>query len=167
MSSIHKMQGKDILNNPDIIIWGQAEITWKDFLGKKMQSGRYEAVTYAGISFAKDSSDWKIFSFFIKKYSRKNDTSEYLLAHEKYHFNVVEIFARKIRKDVIEKSISPDSTNQFNNYISKLWVEVEKMQRDYDNETNHSIDKIAQQNWQTKIDKKLDSLQAYKSIIAK
>ena len=90
-----------------------------------------------------------------------------MLSHEKYHFNIVEIFARKIRKDVIEKSISPDSTDQFNNYISKLWVEVENMQSDYDNETNHSLNKIAQQNWQTKIDKKLESLQAYKSIIAK
>ena len=154
-----------ILNSPDYIIWGQKEISWEDFKGQGPSNKKFNAGTYAGISFAKQpNGNWKAFAFFSKYNSWCKCTSDYELVHEKYHFAIVEIFARKIRRDLTEKLITVDSTKKFNDYVANIWTAVEKMQGEYDVESNHSLNQKSQKNWQFKIDDEIDNLKEFKNI---
>lgn len=163
--SIKTIEGRDILNSSDYVIWGESEISWKDFKGHVPSNNKFNAGTYAGISFAKEKNGkMKAFAFFSKHDSWQNYTSDYGLVHEKYHFTIVEIFARKIRKDLKEQVISFDSTNKFNQYVAKVWTEVEKMQSEYDGETTHSGNQKSQNDWQVKIDREIDRLKEFKNI---
>ncbi len=163
--SINTLKGNEILNSPDYIVWGETEISWKDFKGHAPSNKKFAAGTYAGISFAiQQNGDIKAFAFFSKHNSWQKHTSDYTLIHEKYHFTIVELFARKIRKDLKEQRICFDTTKIFNEYVAKVWTQVEKMQNEYDVETNHSINQKSQKDWQIKIDDEMDNLKDYKNI---
>ena len=85
------------------------------------------------------------------------------LIHEKYHFNIVELYARKIRKDLQEKKVFIESNN-FQTYVDSVWNQVEVMQSKYDS-SNFSRISDEQIKWQEKIDLQLDSLKNYESIL--
>ena len=89
----------------------------------------------------------------------KND---YILSHEQAHFDIAEIYARKLNK--LLRSYKPDENN-FTRDVNKIYENVMKeyndMQEEYDQETNFSINKIKQEEWLGKVSKELDNLNKY------
>ena len=45
------------------------------------------------------------------------------------------IFARRIRRDILDKIIVPDSTDSFNKCVSAIWKQCEGLHHSYDYET--------------------------------
>lgn len=157
--------GNDIITGSDYIVWGQSPLSWDDFKGPA-RSKKAAAGTFGGISFAKKENEpWKAFAYFDKTLSWKRLKSDEGLKHEQYHFNIVEIYARKLRKDIAEKKVTLDYSAAFRNYVYKTWEQVEEMQSLYDRETDNSRDTTEQAQWQKQIDGMLDSLDGFKSII--
>jgi hypothetical protein len=88
--------------------------------------------------------------------------TSYILSHEQGHFDIAEIFARKLHKRMKEYKF--DRKN-YQRDLKKIYQEVveekEKMQNDYDEETRHSILRGKQAEWLKKIAAMLKEYEDY------
>lgn len=154
----------DIYKSKDFIVWGTQELMWKDFRGPVL-SKDFDAGTYGGISYYKEKNGelfW--FAYFSKDKSWHSGEKNYGLEHEKYHFDIVEIHTRKLRKAISENRLPMKDTKKLNEYINKIWAECELMQNAYDKETKHSKNKKRQIEWEKKINIELDNLKSFSDI---
>ena len=155
------------LKSEDFVIWrSDRSLKWADFKGRYGFTN-HAAEIFWGISYIKDdNAQWNIFAHFNKRKSWYQIDSDHVLRHEQYHFNLAEVYARKIRKEIIFKNISLGSSaffKMFNDHIQ----ECRDMQSRYDDETKHSINQPQQTSWEQLIDKQLDVLKDYSTITIK
>lgn len=132
-------------------------LTWADFKGKPDKLLSATALTYSDIKIGASSIDGKVTvtveNFFDTKLSwSKNKTSAALLAHEQAHFDITEIYTRKLRiklnKIVSEETIRNGTLNKESTIILNEW---KSFQKTYDDETNHGIIAYKQKEWEEKV----------------
>jgi len=92
----------------------------------------------------------------------KLDNPDEALNHEKRHFDICEIYARKIRKALTSTHFY---RGNFNEELSSLFKKTVKEYREeqvkYDKDTKHSTDNEQQKKWDAKIDSRLAELSKY------
>lgn len=121
-------------------------------------------ITYSG-KWEEGIPTIKVSVYFLKNLSCTKDTSSItLLSHEQLHFDMAELYGRKIRKKI--KELRDESelnisiyTDCIENYIS----EKEKMSLRYDEETVHGQNLTKQKQWEQRIACELDMLLEYAS----
>lgn len=154
------------------IEWSESrKLTWSDFKGKVNRKDIYTAETNCELGFKSSSAN--IFSkskiavtnLFICNSSwvlPKDKHSLALLEHEQLHFDLNEIYARQLRKKIIDRKLGYFNLIKESN---KIYVDISllctKRQELYDAETKHGIDSIAQKRWQKDIKTELRELEAY------
>jgi superfamily II DNA helicase RecQ len=159
----------DINQSENFILWGVKDIDWSDFSGKP----DLNSIDIAHLSYTlemdskyktKDSLLCIVSAVFNKSESWTKSNSSYILEHERLHFDISELYARKIRKKLkeryfIEISLIKDINEIYLTYKNELKIR----QRNYDSETNHSIDKVQQEKWDKKIREELLQLNMFRS----
>lgn len=141
-------------------------IKWSDFKG---DPGRYtymDATTESGIVFSW-TCDWggfhpKVYAIFdpINSWVNKRNASEYLLEHERAHFDITEIHARKLKKRFSEiGNACRMGRRGIDGVAQEVYQQSADMQDQYDKETNHSKNYTKQKQWLEKIAKQLKSLE--------
>lgn len=153
------------------IYWSKNQLlTWEDFKGKPSKSNPHAAYTDSGIDFGYSykSSDHNLVielrtNFIKNKSSVKPDKkSEHLLKHEQDHFDISEIYTSKFRKNIIEEKFNEKNFDKKLQSLSdKYFNELHKYQDLYDEETNHSQNKLKQAEWDVKIAKELKELEKF------
>ncbi len=84
------------------------------------------------------------------------------LIHEQGHFDITEIFARKLRKRVQEfVPKRGDLGHQLRLLYDETESERDAMENLYDKETKHSIDAVRQAYWNGRIQKELKDLEKF------
>ncbi|PCJ65007.1 MAG: DUF922 domain-containing protein [Bacteroidetes bacterium] len=147
------------------IIWNQnISLDWNDF-SHKPQNDYYAALTASGISYSytikETSCDIEIFAVFDRDESWVNyeKATEMLLEHEQLHFDITEVWARKLRKSVLE------ATYIDNQVLDELYEEhlmgLIIMQAFYDEESHHSLHRNEQIVWEKRIQIELEKLKEY------
>ncbi len=156
-------QGK----NEELIQWNEDQkLTWADYKGK-VQTGSDAAAstaTYLGIeyNFNKNGFGYKITCSFSKTKSWGSHKTDYILGHEQGHFDIAEIFARKLNKQMSEYVFNKNTFKaDLKNIYMKLTAEKDDFQNQYDKETNHSINQEKQAEWLKKIREELKALNAF------
>jgi hypothetical protein len=133
------------------------KLTWADFKGKPDKLNSAAALTYSDIKIGASFIDGKVAvtvqNFFDTKLSwSKNKTSAALLAHEQAHFDITEIYTRKIRIKLnaiaSEETIKNGTLNKESTILLKEW---KAFQQKYDSETNHGIIADKQKAWEEKV----------------
>ncbi|MGQ0738193.1 MAG: DUF922 domain-containing protein [Bacteroidota bacterium] len=151
----------------ELLDWSHSrKLTWADY--KANPNTRSDAAasttTYLSISYNISPND---FSYTIEsKFSRTRSwglhKTPYILSHEQGHFDIAEIFARKLHKKMSEYKFD---RNTYQKELKKIYQDIlnekEEMQNDYDDETNHSINKEKQAEWLKKIAKMLEEYKEY------
>ncbi|MFH2095762.1 MAG: hypothetical protein ABIJ16_08660 [Bacteroidota bacterium] len=134
-------------------------ISWDDFKKVRSLPGNEAATIHVAISFSYEYSG-KSADILIRTYmdpgksvSIRKDETDLLLIHEKKHFDLQEVFSRKMRKQMTEypyiiSTLQKDLNKIFDDNIH----ECAKEQRLYDKETKHSVDTVMQKKWNEKID---------------
>lgn len=149
------------------IDWKENQLlSWEDFKGTISKSSPYDAYTMSGVSteYSGEGNEMKvnIRAVFNQKDSKKKKgmDSAYLLNHEQRHFDITEVFARRLRKTVSEITFSSykQIDNEMTAVIRKNVREWNKIQNTYDKETQHSKNKTKQAEWNQKIDDWLNEL---------
>jgi hypothetical protein len=147
--------------NEELLDWSASrKLTWNDYKGRP-EAGNDDAAsttTYLGIEYNITSSSfgYKIQSRFSKTRSWGRYKDDYVLSHEQGHFDIAEIFARKLNKEMSEYHFNKRSYQEdLNKIYNVILDEKAKMQGDYDDETNHSINKVKQAEWLKKISEML------------
>lgn len=154
----------------DCITWhANRKLTWADFKGKPQPASDKVALTDSGMSIAlkcdNTTAEVVVKCFFNRSRSWTKDTeSEYLLAHEQLHFDITELFVRKLRKQL---SVFKDDCEQLAKHVQSYYDENYKeyvaYQDAYDKQTHHSLNKEKQAYWEQKVARELKKLKPYAS----
>ena len=152
--------------NEDYIPWNDdRKLSWDDFKMASPSNTRDAALTttFIGFSFSRNREGIKfdIECKFQKSRSWVRVNNEYILKHEQGHFDIAEIFARKLNKEVTTFLAKSKQHEELNKIYTKVMTEKRDMQELYDDETNHSILKGKQAAWDKKIEDMLEELKEY------
>lgn len=148
-------------------------LTWSDFRGAPDRFSKFAATSNTGIShtysvnskgyFVANSSQVRAnfypnLSWYIPKLI--NETT---LAHEQTHFDISELHARILRKELSDRRFSHNAKRE----ITAIYENVEKarkaMQYQFDRETNHSVDREKEIIWENYIAKLLAKYERWSS----
>lgn len=160
------------------IPWSEGDVlTWSHFEPRKNPGFGFRALTYSGIRYDVMTVDGQveieINCYFIPSRSWVQEGFEkpYLLRHEQLHFDITEIFARKMRKEMAayEMSVSDfmrqNLSRELESVYDRLYEEMVKMQKQYDAETDHSLKREEQKRWEEKVAALLSELDDYASSV--
>jgi predicted secreted Zn-dependent protease len=151
----------------EFIKWSaERKLTWNDFKGEPQTGTDVAALTstYLGIEyhFENKKVNYQISCRFSRNRSWVAHKSDYILRHEQGHFDITELFARKLNKAVSEL-IKENQTKQkeLASVYEKLMKEKSAMQEKYDTETDNSRNTVKQEEWLKKINEWLNDYQEY------
>lgn len=168
-------QEKKPIENDSIISWNASKkLEWKDFNGKlnpnifayAVTSYKIEIIPQNVIVDANDQmpgyKDLDVLANFYKKQSWTISDDIELLNHEQLHFDIAELFARKIRKRFLELKTSKEKNfNKYQHAYNILWKECRLLQKQYDIETNHGANKTENTSWENKVNTQLLNLKDF------
>jgi hypothetical protein len=155
----------------DSICWSEERrLIWNDFQDKADTAGIYKgkkAITsvYIETLYYNDAGlpNYRVSNVFEKDRSWTIDTtSSLLLMHEQLHFDISELYARKIRKGI--RGLRKQGTKEiakYNDLINFELAERRNRQKQYDKGTHHGAIDILQREWNLKIKRELDLLKQY------
>jgi len=146
------------------------KLKWSDFEGKAQKYSPNEALTDSGMSIEL-KCDGKTSKAIVKCYFNPNNSwtksknSDYLLAHEQLHFDITELFVRKLRKQLAQfgddcKALS----KHIDDYYKRNYKEFVAYQDRYDRETKHSLNEEKQAYWEKKVAKELAELRDFATL---
>ena len=156
----------NITRKDSIIEWSENQkLTWADFLDTADENDAVaDALTSYKIeiipSNVKVDEQDRILNYkeltvkanFYKYHSWHIEKTDKLLEHEQLHFDIAELFARKMRKEFVKMQRENDSKfDSYSKCYSRLWRECKEMQQLYDYETNHGREKEINLEWIEKI----------------
>jgi len=152
-----------------VIPWSKdRKLSWSDFKGTPNEDVFAYAQTAYKIEIIpsdvltdaknniKDYQKLSIQTNFYTNDSWVTDKSAYLLSHEQLHFDIAELYARKIRS--VFENFKKQKIANFDIYVNaykKLWLECRKMQKEYDKETGHGLKVKENKEWINKVNLQL------------
>ena len=153
-------------NTPTLKRWDEKKpLNWEDFKGIPFPFGPFDAAVNSRVYVEFDSASMK-----YTAYAAQNDvhswtrykTDDNLLKHEQYHFNVTEIFARKLNKYLSENNLTPEGVEE---KLTEINQELSVFQDQYDAETDHNLLQSKQDYWEFKIDSALHEYKTDKGLV--
>lgn len=150
----------------DMIIWSEnKKVEWQDFKATPDQKSKHSASINTGVKYTwktkysngKQILSYEVFAYMIpsKSWVKSGKENDYILSHEQLHFDITELYARKIKKSFDEYTLKSSIKKDLKAIYDSLMQQRYNMQKQYDKETNHSIDTTNQKKWQLKIDELL------------
>ena len=150
-------------NEDEIMVsWsGNRRLTWDDFQCVPVRNTEAVALTSTslGISYrVKDNQFvYDITCSFSKEHSWGLLKTPYILAHEQGHFDITEIYARKLHHELqMYRFNTKTFKRDINTIYQRIVKEKEAFQEQYDRETDHSRKKARQEEWLVRIEALLD-----------
>lgn len=154
----------------DKIFWNEnRKLEWQDFQSQsKPNTSQAAATTFCGLSYLLNSStrtftdkQVRIESFFVpsKSWAHPEHKTAHILMHEQSHFDIAELFARRFRKIISDKSLD---TKSLQRYYDKIYDDYKDYQQDYETVTNHGRIRDKQTEYSRKIDEEIEELADFK-----
>lgn len=144
--------------NDEHIPWSAyRRLHWDDFMCEPKRNTDAVASTSTSLGIAYQLKNgqltYQITCSFSKKKSWGLVKTPYILAHEQGHFDITEIYARKLNEALQSYSYNrTDYQKEISRIYQAIVDEKEAFQRAYDGETDHSRNKKGQYEWLQKIE---------------
>lgn len=160
-----------VQNKNDILVWNENRpLTWNDFRGKPQK--RFAAASTVYKMQKEISQNDKVATikieaiFFCNDSWKKNEwIDNSILKHEQKHFDIVELFCRKLRKYIHEQHYAtyPALVNDLEVQFGTINKDMDVYQDKYDDQTDGSMNGDKQKEWNIKIEKELAALKDFKN----
>lgn len=154
-----------------LLVWSlQRPIQWSDFQGQPPMGGEGAAQTASSFTYHVECHDsapaivvmatfWPAQSWARPDIARRTPQGVRTLLHERGHFNISELFARRFHRAASETAgLCPGRTDSLAGLFDEQNRANTAMQDRYDRETVHGSDQEAQARWDAMIRASLDSL---------
>ena len=148
------------------------QLQWEDFNGTPTRGTTVVAVTASGLSFGFSTKmtetqlvDYTVFvdaHYPDKSWYVKERANSVILDHERLHFDITELHARKFKQRIAQTKFDLSINSQMERIHNTITDELRQMQQKYDTETDHSQNVDKQKEWQKFIKVQLDKLSYYK-----
>jgi len=170
------MVGKQTAHDNDTIYYDfNRNLTWSDFKGTPNSNYYGGAVTASGFAFNSQINfdgkniylDIGVYTFFSKNDSWKKPqiNSNYHLLHEQHHFDITRLGSQKFIAEIEKAHFTKQNYSALlRSIFDKAYKENELMQKQYDRETNHSLNVDKQVDWNNKIAAEIQKLKASVAI---
>ena len=143
------------------------KLRWSDFKGKVPPDAAPAATTASGISYKYSANllhhevelDFEVSAFFYPRESwyKPDACDDFVLQHEQVHFDISELYARKMRFRLERTSFSENVKQEIRDIYQEILKELADFQDQYDWETNFSRNREAQLEWNARIAEALKS----------
>lgn len=148
------------------ILWSsEHRLSWPDFKGTPPVGDRAAAVTASGITYQFSTLesrngveiDFEVIAFYYpnKSWYRPEAASPLILSHEQLHFDISEMYARKMRHILRTTRFTKNVKAEIRTIYKQIIKELSAFQDRYDEETNFSRNREQQLLWNQKIAKAL------------
>lgn len=147
------------------------KVHWADFQGSPDMASQYDAQVYSGIHYSfsyqhqgsNTALKYEVHSFInpALSWSKREKQSAELLAHEQLHYDISELYARKMRKALASYKLSKHAKADIEKLFNRINTERKRMQAKYDAETEHSKNRPAQKSWELFVASELWNLNNY------
>lgn len=151
LGMLHAQDGRSIPWQPGF------RLSWSDFRGQPMAGRRIAATTASGLSYSYTARggpdgyelDFTVDSYFYpdKSWYRPELCDSLVLSHEQIHFDISELFARRLRARLRQIRF----TGRVKAGVRKIFAEVNRelseFQARYDRETDFSRNRESQLAW--------------------
>ncbi len=144
------------------ILWDENKrLSWADFKGKVPPAAVPAATTASGISYTYSANllhhevklDFEVNAYFYPNESwyKPEQCTDNTLTHEQLHFDIAELFARKMRNRLRRTSFSDDVKEEVRRIYKDILQALKDYQDQYDWETNIPRNLEKQLEWNQKI----------------
>jgi hypothetical protein len=150
----------------EFVDWTPSRLSWDVYKGSPAGGSDAAAITSTALGMEYhvrgNKLSFSITCRFSKNRSWGKHRTEYILQHEQGHFDITEIFARKLAKELLNYKFNRKSYQEDINAIyNRVMEDKEKFQDEYDGKTDYSRNKIKQAEWLKRIQKELEDLEEY------
>lgn len=142
-----------------------------DFRGYPNIWSEYDAATNSGFTLDYDEKVengklvliFESYAFFdaLDSWFREESKTESLLQHEQLHFYVSEICCRRLKQKLSSFPFTKNYTKEINHIYLMAYSDLFGWQRDYDKESEHSINQKGQKHWEEYVAKTMQELAAF------
>jgi hypothetical protein len=163
-----KITFKDFVHraDPDTLFYDpKTPLTWDDFRAQPRTS-RFSAAVFPSFAYEGESktSNGVVNIIITVKVFVVRDASwvkagrdAYGLNHEQRHFDIVKLVAERFKQKITPENLTvADYNSIIQNQFLDSWREMTRMQEQYDSETGHGLNQLAQADWNQRIDADLE-----------
>ena len=158
------------INNDDTLSYGIRRITWDDFKGKASNplfgAAIFTNFAYTSKFYIENSiliAQIQTHTYMVRgmSWAKAQAKDDYGLAHEQLHFDITKLVVEKFKQKIKELAQEEKSMDDLNSRIQYEYLEsyreMNALQKQYDSETGHSINRQAQTYWLEKVKKQLEN----------
>ncbi|MBT8266773.1 MAG: DUF922 domain-containing protein [Bacteroidia bacterium] len=162
-----------LVQDEPTISWNATDkLNWSDFQAEPKTYEDVIAVTASGLSFGYSTKrfstgrieyEFDVTAHFYpdKSWYVKEHVTDITLSHERLHFDITELHARKFRQRVSSFKFSQKIDDEMESLNAEIHDELRVMQNQYDLETSHSRLVPQQLKWQEYIKSELKKLNKF------
>jgi hypothetical protein len=141
-------------------------LSWEDFQCEPKRGTDAVASTSTSLGIAYQLQNGKLTYHITCNFSKVKSwglmKTDYILAHEQGHFDITEIFARKLNEALQNYEFNKRSFKKdINEIYQNIVAQKEEFQKMYDSDSDHSRNRKQQYDWLIKIQKLLDETETY------
>ncbi len=159
--------------NKEKIPWTETrQLTWNDFKGEPKSGANFVASTNSGMSFSfsytekngKQTMEYTVTCNFYPERSwyKQGKVSDYILKHEQTHFDISELYARILRKQIAETKFSKNIKKEIEALYHKTELERQNTQNEYDLQSDHSKIEEEEYRWRGIVANQLKAYERWK-----
>jgi len=154
-------------NSSDEIKWSSnRKLSYDDFAGPVPSSSPWAANTSSNIFFSYDFTNKElrnvvVYSSFSQSKSWMKKKIPEVLRHEQLHFDITELYARKLYTDASKLIGKENAENQLKQIFKDANIACSEVQNQYDDESGHGVSAEKQESWEKKIAQQLSETSVY------
>ena len=151
----------------DQVSWSvNRRLSWEDFKGNPDHNNPHHALTAANLAVNAVCKDkgftYQVNCVFLANESwSKNKESEKLLKHEQLHFDLTEVHARLLRRQLQYLNCT-NLKDKLNDTVSSAFARWKSEQEAFDTSSKHGLHAENERLWAANVSKRLKALEAYK-----
>jgi hypothetical protein len=157
------------IENPekgDTVFWSPTrKMTWADFTGAMPKTTRFSAQIFNNFEYfaplklekgiLRIGLQMKVYMLKSGSWTSSSSLSEYSIAHEQVHFDLTKIVAERFKQKAQQILTVDNYDSELQLLFIEMYREMNRLQKEYDDESNHSINVLGQQKWQQFVDREL------------
>ena len=153
----------------DTIFWSPThKMTWSDFVGTMPKSSKYSAQIFNNFEYTAPlklvdgvliiNLQMKVYMLKSASWTSSTTLSEYSIAHEQVHFDIAKLTVERFKQKAKQILTIDNYDSELQLLFIEMYREMNRLQKEYDDESNHSINVGGQMKWQSQI---LEELRNY------
>lgn len=141
-------------------------LRWEDFKASPSPKSRFAATVFPGFAYTGETEmvngvihlnlAVQVYVLQHSSWVREDSKNAYNLNHEQRHFDIVKLVAERFKRKIRPELLSIEDYNSNIQYhFIESYREMNQLQEQYDAETRHGLDKLAQESWNQRIENEL------------